>query len=89
MPTMRGCIEVVAGNKHLAEIEMIVGWLRLGMIVGWLLSCTQGRRQKSRMIDRMMIGAFFSMGSPRIGHKPRMMLGWCEGGGWMVPGNLG
>ena len=45
--------------------------------------------RKVRMIVRMMIGTLFSVGSPRIGHKPRMMLGWCEGGGWMVPGNLG
>jgi hypothetical protein len=59
------------------------------MIVGWLLSYAQGRREKVRMIVRMMIGTLFSVDSPRIGHKPRMMLGWCKGGGWMVPGNLG
>ena len=37
----------------------------------------------------MMIVELLSVVSPRIRHKHRMMLGWCEGGGWMVPGNLG
>ena len=58
-------------------------------VLVWLLSCVQRRHEKVRMIARMMIGELLSVGSPRIRHKPRMMLGWCEGGGWMVPGSLG
>jgi hypothetical protein len=37
---------------------------------------------KVRMIFRMMIEKLLSVGCPGIRHKPRMMLGWCDGGGW-------
>ena len=77
----------------LATIYDLCGFLNCFVcvfcIVVWLLSCVQGRHEKVRMIARMMIGELLSVGSPRIRHKPRMMLGWCEGGGWMVPGSLG
>ena len=61
-------------EQDLRGIEMNVGGLRLGMIVGWLQSCTQWRHEEVRMIARMLIGALLPLGNLRIGNKPRMVL---------------